>query len=70
MDQLKNKDFPVRQRHSEQDKTKYSGKRKKGKNATKVEVQEIRPCKLKKAANAGGPRHNLAPGPMLWFEWL
>lgn len=63
MDQSKKKDVPVRQRHFQQDKTKYSRKRKKGKNATKVEVEEIRPCKVKKAANAKEPRHNLAPGP-------
>ena len=36
MYQSKKKHVPVRQRHSEQDKTKYSGKREKGKNATKV----------------------------------
>ena len=36
MYQSKKKHVPVRQRHSEQDKTKCSGKREKGKNATKV----------------------------------
>lgn len=53
MDQSKKEEAPFRQRHSKEDKKKYRERRKKRKNVTRVEVEETRPWKVKKAANAG-----------------